>query len=106
MVQIRVNYISDSILEYIKALDDRTCTGCFKAICDLKNYGSELTMPISKNIGNGLFELRINESLSIRIIYTFCDGNAWIIHAFKKTSKKISKKDINTALKRKKLLFA
>lgn len=84
MVQIKVNYISDSILQYIQSLDNRTQLGCFKAICDLKNYGNELTMPISKNIGNEFFEPRIKEVSNIRIIYTFHNNESWILNAFKK----------------------
>lgn len=106
MVQIKVNYLRNSIFKYIDSLDKRTRNACFKTIIDLETFGNELTIPISKSIGDGLFELRIKESLNIRIIYTFHNKEAWILHAFKKTSSKISSNDIDIALQRKKLLLA
>lgn len=101
MVQIRVHYLSDSIQNYINSLDNRTRIACHEAVAALAIYGNELTMPLSKNIGNGLFELRVKEIANIRIIYTFYLNSAWILHVFEKTSNRMA-----ICLKRKRMLLA
>ena len=106
MVQIRVRYLSSSIQDFINSLDKRMRIACRKAIVELANNGNELNMPLSKNIGDGLFELRINGTVNIRIIYAFKQNEAWILNVFKKEGNKIPKKEIELAKKRRNLFLA
>ena len=70
----------------------------------LSRYAYNLKMPLSRPIGNGLFELRIIGSRHIRFIYIFRQGSIYMLHGFFKKSNKILKKDINYAKKQAKLL--
>lgn len=70
----------------------------------LEMFGSEIGMPYSKSLGEGLFELRVSGKIPVRIIYCFYEGRAILLHAFIKKTYKISIKDMGLARKRKGLL--
>ncbi len=106
MVQIKVNYVGDFINKFIDTLDKRTRMSCHQALLELEISGNELTMPLSKYIGDGLFELRIKETANIRILYAFYNNSAWVLHIFKKKSDRIPQKDLDTARRRYRLLLA
>ena len=66
----------------------------------LLERGNQAKAPLSKSIGNGLFELRVK---NIRVFYYF--GNEKIIvfvHGFIKKCSKIPKREMRTALRNKK----
>lgn len=69
----------------------------YRCISMLSNLGSELSMPYSKPLGEGLFELRIK---NFRIIYCFKNENAYLLNAFTKKRFKIGVKDISLSRKR------
>lgn len=71
----------------------------------LEQYGLELKAPVSKKIKTDLYELRLVGQDSIRLLYTFYKGKFYILHIFKKKSKKIPGKEIKIALDRRKLLI-
>jgi phage-related protein len=104
MVSIQVFYINDSLIKFINNLDSTSQANILHAVNKLSIYGNELGLPLSKPIGHKIFELRIMNSVNIRILYTFKNNKAWILHIFKKKSFKIPKKEINLALQRMKLI--
>lgn len=71
----------------------------------LEQYGLGLRTPVSKKIKTDLYELRLVGQDSIRLLYTFYKGKFYILHIFKKKSKKIPEKEIKIALDRRKLLI-
>ncbi|MFP5459523.1 MAG: type II toxin-antitoxin system RelE/ParE family toxin [Bacteriovoracia bacterium] len=67
--------------------------------------GIELRMPLSrkmKGMGEGVFELRFRDPSGIyRVIYLVRRSDAiYLIHGFKKTSQRTSRKDIEVSLGR------
>jgi len=83
--------------QFIVSLDEVTSARTIELIDHLKEYGHLLDMPDSKSLGKGLFELRTQGKLKVRILYIFHKGQAYIIHGFVKKAWKISLKDINYA---------
>ena len=58
--------------------------------------------PISKAIGNGLFELRHVGKLNTRLLYFFAKGRRIVAaHGIRNEAREISERDCNVALERK-----
>ena len=59
--------------------------------------------PLSKSIGNGLYELRHVGKLNTRVLWFFMNGRRIIaVHGIRNKAKKIPKTDIDVAVRRKK----
>ncbi len=83
--------------KFIEELDYITSSRATKSINFLREYGYLLDMPDSKSLGKGLFELRTQGKVKVRILYIFHKNRAWIIHGFVKKAWKINIRDINYA---------
>lgn len=69
----------------------------------LKQYGNKLSMPHSKTLHSGLYELRIRGKEELRILYCFTQKNTiYLLHAFKKQKQQTPQKELDLALRRKK----
>ena len=101
---MNINYIHHAIKKFIDELDLVTKASVVRAISLLEKFGNQISMPISKPLGGGLFELRIKEIQNIRIIYCFCKGEAWILHIFNKKTNRIENRDFYLAKQRHQLL--
>jgi phage-related protein len=66
----------------------------------LENYGPFIKPPYAKKIQNKLYELRIPGKDAIRIFYTMVNEAYFLLHAFKKKSQKIPKREVKTAVDR------
>lgn len=66
----------------------------------LRIYGSQLGMPHAKQLGLGIYELRVRGKEEIRILYGFRQKTIYLLHAFKKQTQKTPQKEIETAKKR------
>ncbi len=87
------------VKKFIEKLDDVSVERVLSSVDFLEKYGHLLTMPLSKPIGKGLFELRILGSIHIRIFYCFHKDVVYILHAIIKKQQTIPKKDIEFAKK-------
>ena len=68
----------------------------------LTNYGIFYRPPLSKHIGDDLFELRHVGKLNSRVLYFFMKGKKIIaLHGIRSKAKKISTNDRKVALDRK-----
>jgi len=85
------------IEKFINDLDRDNNLRVLKTIRLLIHMGNKISMPDSKSLGKGLFELRIVGRVNIRIIYTFHNNKAYMMHGFVKKVWKINKRDINYA---------
>ncbi|HEY4473577.1 MAG TPA: type II toxin-antitoxin system RelE/ParE family toxin [Candidatus Paceibacterota bacterium] len=72
----------------------------------LETLGHELRMPFSKPIEGGIFELRVVGAIQIRLLYFFHKGEVVVAHAFFKKTEQLSRKDINYALRARKVFIA
>ncbi len=75
-------------------LDIEVWTRVDKTVKTLQTLGHLIEMPDSKSLGRGLFELRIQGKIQVRILYMFKNNKAYILHGFIKKTWKISRKDI------------
>ncbi len=96
--------VEESVLKFIFSLQPNT-QAKYQHVRDLlEQFGYELSMPLSKKVASGLFELRIRGQQEVRIFYVFYKNSAYLLHGFVKKSQKIPSKEIQLALTRKKLL--
>jgi phage-related protein len=64
----------------------------------LAEIGNRAREPLSKSLGDGLFELRVKSS---RIFYCFRPGGVIVLlHGFSKKSQKTPQREIDTAIRR------
>ena len=94
----------EPVKEWLKSLtkNQRRIMGA-----DLKTVemGWPLGMPLVKNIGKGIWEVRSNFRGGIaRILFMTHKGNMVLLHAFIKKSQKTPAQDLNLAIKRAKTL--
>lgn len=67
----------------------------------LKQYGNKLSLPHSRALGSGLYELRIRDKQELRILYCFTSQRTiYLLHAFKKQAQQIPQKELEIALQR------
>lgn len=90
--------------DFYSNLDKQTKAKVLGAIELLKEYGTELRAPVTKAIGEGLFELRVKyEKIQIRNIFFFFSGKKIIVtNGFIKKTQKLPLKQKKMALKYKK----
>ncbi len=97
------NFTTD-IDKFILNLDFVVSSRINKTLSLLKELGSQIEMPYSKSLGDGLFELRISGKVSVRIIYCFYQDCAILLHIFIKKQDQIPKRELDLAKKRKSML--
>lgn len=95
---------SEPVKKWLKSLskDDSKIIGE-----DLKTveYGWPLGMPLVKNLGDKLWEVRVNlENRIARVIFTMHHGSMVLLHGFIKKTQETSPNDLNIARKRAKNL--
>lgn len=67
----------------------------------LENFGPELTMPHTRPMGGGLYELRVRGKQEVRIFYVFVKGSTiYLLHAFQKKSQETPNKELKLARQR------
>jgi len=99
---MQIKFYHSDIEKFIKKLEKQTIAKVLRTLDLLENFGEDLKMPHSKNIGKGLHELRIRGVQEVRFIYTFQSGKIIIVlHGFTKKTQKIPAKHIQLALERK-----
>jgi phage-related protein len=67
----------------------------------LENFGPELSMPHTRQMGNSLYELRVRGKQEVRVFYIFAKGSTiYLLHAFQKKSQATPKKELDIARQR------
>ena len=90
--------------EFVKDQQSQTRSKALRLFEILEEYGNMLGMPWSKSIGSGLYELRVRGKEELRILYCFKRTNIYLLHAFKKQTNRIPRKEFELALTRSKSL--
>ena len=98
------NFTTD-IDKFLDNLEEITKSKVVEILDILELCGNEIGMPFSKPLSGGLFELRINGKLSVRIIYCFHDNCAVLLNVFIKKTAKIAKKELDLAKRRQNMLL-
>ncbi|OGG17440.1 hypothetical protein A3D78_03625 [Candidatus Gottesmanbacteria bacterium RIFCSPHIGHO2_02_FULL_39_14] len=91
---------SKPVDEFIQKQQPKTIAKIIHHNILLRQYGNRLGMPHAKNLGSGLFELRIRGKEEIRIFYCFKQKTVFLLHAFKKQTRKTPQRELEVALKR------
>lgn len=88
------------VKDFIEEQDKSTQTKIAHSVRLLVDYGPFLKPPDIKKLQDKLYELRIPGKSAIRIFYTLTGGEYYLLHAFKKKSKKLPSKELKVALDR------
>ena len=72
----------------------------------LEKFGNKLTLPHSKKISGGLFELRMRGRQEVRIFYCFHKNTIYLLHGFIKKFQRIPNKELRLAQAKYKALTA
>lgn len=91
---MEVIYWNEKVEKFINNLDRVTSSRVRNTIYLLEEHGNLLDMPDSKSLGKGMFELRTQGKIKVRILYIFCKSRAYLVHGFIKKASKINTKDI------------
>jgi len=70
---------------------------CFEL---LETHGYQLGMPHSKQMSSEICELRIRGKEELRIFYAFSKKTIYLLHGFKKQTRKTPRKEFEIAYKR------
>lgn len=89
----------DTVKNFIRGLDSKTKSKINVAREFLKEKEYKLEMPLSRALGDGLFELRLLGNVSVRLIYCFHNGSIYVIHGIIKKSQKLDNLDLEYARK-------
>ncbi|MDO8521872.1 MAG: type II toxin-antitoxin system RelE/ParE family toxin [bacterium] len=101
---MNVRFLDAQLEKFICSLEDATVAKALRIIDLLEMFGHKLGPPHSKKVAVGLFELRIRGKQEVRIFYMFLHGDAVLLHGFIKKSQRIPKKELNSAIRKLKLL--
>lgn len=98
----QIKYYNSKLEEQILSLPKGLLARYLRLTDLMLEFGSNLGLPHTKPIENGLFELRVKSKEGIARVF-FCTKNGKkiiMLHSFIKKSQKTSKKEIKTAKKR------
>ncbi len=94
---MEVVYWGERTKRFVRSLDREVKIEVGNVIDLLVQEGHMIEMPDSKSLGKGLFELRIQGRVKVRVLYIFHNNKAYILHAFIKKTWKIPLQDIRYA---------
>jgi len=92
--------LHQSVEKFIKNFDPESASEILRVVGLLERYGHSLSMPHTKPIGNGLWELRIVSKRPLRVLYGFCGREAVLVNALKKQKMSLLSRDVKIAKKR------
>jgi len=98
---MKIYYYPD-VEEFIDLLNESVKLKIVQAVDLLEEFGPSLSLPHSKKLEKGLYELRTYGSQNVRVFYIFDEGNAILLHVFIKKTPRIPKKELEIARKRRK----
>ncbi len=86
-------------LEFLNTLEVKLRAKAFRDMALLEEKGTELRLPYSEHLDDGIFELRTKQGRNIiRNLYFFFVGNKIIItHGFRKKTQKVPSGEIERA---------
>lgn len=97
---MEVEILTLEIGKFLASLDDVTHLKVIKNLHLLERYGNEVGFPHSRKLLKDIYELRMAGRIAVRLLYTFHNGKAIILHGFIKKTNKTPKREIETALAR------
>lgn len=101
---MKVRYVHPNVETFLLLLERSARTKLTRLLELLLERKQQLGMPFSKNLGGGLYELRILGTHNIRVFYAFHKSDIVLLHGMSKKTQKLAKRDIETARQRLTLL--
>ena len=101
---MRILFFDNQLEKFVQRLDANASARTIRTIELLEKFGNKLSLPHSKSLGRGLFELRVRGQKEVRIFYVFQKGSIVLLYGFIKKSNQIPKREFETALQKKKHL--
>lgn len=97
-----IGYFNSDVEDKILKLPDGLLARYLRLTDLILEFGSNLGLPHTKAIKEGLFELRIKSKEGIARVFfcTIANRKIVMLHVFVKKSQKIPKKELNIAIKR------
>jgi phage-related protein len=97
-----IEYFNSAVEDKILSLPDGLLARYLRLTDMMIEHGSNLGLPHTKSLSNGLFELRLKSKEGIgRVFYcTKVGKNIVMLHSFVKKSQKTPKNEMEIALKR------
>mgnify|MGYP003393905912 CR=1 FL=1 len=95
-----VRFFDSSIDKFIRSLEKETVAKVLRTVDLLEIFGNNLSLPHSRKIASGLFELRVRGRQEVRLFYTFCKGDAVLLGGFIKKTQRTPQREIDSALKK------
>ena len=98
----KIEYFNNDVENKILSLPDGLLARYLRLTDMMIVHGSNLGLPHTKSLSNGLFELRLKSKEGIgRVFYcTKVGKNIVMLHSFVKKSQKIPKNEMDIAVKR------
>lgn len=97
---MEIRFCHISIEKFLRKLNTSTLAKVLRTLELLERYGFELSLPHSRALRDGFFELRIKAQQPVRLIYCFSRGEAIILNAFIKKSQHLPPRQLELARKR------
>ena len=87
----------ENVEVFLASLNEKETAKTIRTIELLQEFGSDLGMPHSKHLSDGVLELRIRGSREIRIFYCFHQRSCYLLHGCIKKTQKTRDKDLRKA---------
>lgn len=93
---------SNPIDPYLNSLDIKMRAKVLRTVELLETFGTQLRLPHSRHLEDGIFELRIKQGTNIeRVLYFFfLDNRAILTNGFSKKTRQTPRKELDLAKKR------
>lgn len=89
--------MNNSVESLLESLHPKELAKVLRTIDLLDEFGTDLGLPHSRHMSDGLLELRIRGKRELRIFYCFHKKHAVLLHGFVKKSQKTPAKEIAKA---------
>lgn len=89
--------IHHAVRKFLKSLPPDLKSKAVEQLDALETFGRLLPPPDSKKVDADLFELRIQGSVQVRLLYGFKGSTAYIVNGFVKKSNKLPLRELKTA---------
>lgn len=96
--------IDQEVSEFILSLEKQAIAKTLRTLDLLERFGHLLSLPHSKKVSVGLFELRVRGQQEIRILYCFYKGSTYLLNGFIKKSQKTPQKELTKGKRKLKAL--
>ena len=109
VIRFYTNSRGDELVkDFIRDQDKQTKSKIARSIDLINKYGPDLGLPHSRYLGDGVYELRIRGKNEVRIFYIAIINNLEVIliHAFKKRTQKMPRREYIIAKERRDTLTA